>query len=93
MLIIYDKSVSFDRSDTNMFFDSLGYGVLTDLVSDPLITEELNGSYILEFEYKKDGKLSEYLVEENIIKAHGEPFSIYSIDKKINNINAFLIIH
>lgn len=93
MLIIYDKSVSFDRNDTNMFFDSLGYGVLTDLVSDPLITEELNGSYILEFEYKKDGKLSEYLVEENIIKAHGEPFSIYSIDKKINNRISVLARH
>ena len=64
-----------------MIFDSLGYGTLSDVVSDPLITEELNGSYILELEYMKNGKFSEYLVEENIIKAHGEPFSIYSVEK------------
>lgn len=64
-----------------MIFDSLGYGTLSDVVSDPLVTEELNGSYILEFEYMKNGKFSEYLVEENIIKAHGEPFSIYSVEK------------
>lgn len=64
-----------------MIFDSLGYGTLSDVVSDPLITEELNGSYILELEYMRNGKFSEYLVEENIIKAHGEPFSIYSVEK------------
>lgn len=64
-----------------MIFDSLGYGTLSDVVSDPLITEELNGSYILELEYMKNGKFAEYLVEENIIKAHGEPFSIYSVEK------------
>ena len=93
MLTIYNKNVSFDRSNQNMFFDSLGYGVLTDLLSDPLITEELNGSFILEFEYKKDGKLSEYLVEENIIKANGQPFSIYSINKNTTDRISVLARH
>ena len=93
MLTIYNKNVSFDRSNQNMFFDSLGYGVLTDLLSDPLITEELNGSFILEFEYKKDGKLSEYLVEENIIKAKGQPFSIYSINKNTTDRISVLARH
>ena len=64
-----------------MIYESLGNGTLSDVINDPLITEELNGSYILEFEYLKDGKFSEYLVEENIVKAHGEPFSIYSVKK------------
>lgn len=75
---------SYELNIQPMIFESLGYGVLSDVTSDPLITEELNSSYILEFEYKKDGIFSEYLVEENIVKANGEPFSIYSIKKNLN---------
>lgn len=72
---------SYELDVQPMIFESLGYGILSDVVSDSLITEELNGSYVLEFEYMKNGKFSEFLIEENIIKAHGEPFSIYSVKK------------
>lgn len=87
MLTIYSKNISFKKNDENMYFGSLGYGVLKDLYNDPLITEELNGSYILEFDYKIDGALSEYLIEENIIKANGQPFVIYDIKKDISKIS------
>lgn len=87
MLTIYSKNISFKKNDENMYFGSLGYGVLKDLYNDPLITEELNGSYILEFDYKIDGTLSEYLIEENIIKANGQPFVIYDIKKDISKIS------
>ena len=93
MLSIYSKNVSFTQNNVDMYFGALGYGVLTDLTSDALITEELNGSYILEFEYLEAGKLSEYLVEENIIKACGEPFVIYSIKKSTDKRIKILAKH
>ena len=70
MLTVYSKETT--------SFSTLGIGVLRDFMSNPLITEELNGAYTLEFEYAKDGYLSEYLIEQNIIKAHGQPFRISS---------------
>ena len=48
-------------------FTNNGLGFLTDIMSAE-VTEELNGDYILNLTYKLDGHLSEYLVEENIIK-------------------------
>lgn len=61
-------------------FDTLGIGVLRDFTSTPLITEVLKGEYILEFNYAKDGKYCEYLLNQNIIKALGQPFRIFSVD-------------
>ena len=77
MLVLYRK----DESN----FDTLGYGVLRDLVDDPLITEVLNGTYTLEFNYLKEGWLSEYIIEGNIIKANGQLFRIRTIKKSIKN--------
>ena len=68
-------------SNTATNFDTLGLGVLKDYVTDPIITEELNGPYTLEFEYAKNGYLSEQLVETNIIVAKGQAFRIWNIDK------------
>lgn len=76
MLIIYDK-------DTTSF-DNLGLGVLRDFKSEPLITEVLNGLYNLEFDYVRDGWLSESLIEENLIKANGQLFRIWNIKKSID---------
>lgn len=45
MLVLYTSKAT--------SFSNLGLGILKDLKSDPLITEELNGSFILEFEYIK----------------------------------------
>ena len=78
MLSLYGKN------ETN--FNSLGLGVLKDFISNPIITEELNASYILEFEYAKGGYLSEQLLEENIIKAKGQLFRIWQVQKDMRSI-------
>lgn len=52
-------------------FTKNGYGFLTDILSVN-VTESLNGDYYLEFTYVLNGNLSEYLVEENIIKCKVE---------------------
>lgn len=61
-------------------FETLGIGVLSDFSTDPIITEVLKGEYILEFDYIKNGKYCEYLLEQNIIKALGQPFRIVSVN-------------
>ena len=48
-------------------FTKNGLGFLTDTL-EATVTEVLNGDYILDFTYKLNGALSEYLVEENIVK-------------------------
>ena len=83
MLTIYDK--------TTTSFNNLGIGVLRDFKSDPLITEVLNGLYNLEFEYACDGWLSEYLVEENIIRAEGQPFRIWNVKKNVDTTTIKII--
>lgn len=78
MLVVYESTAT--------SFDTLGLGVLRDIKSDPLITEELNGSYTLEFEYSMKGFLSEKLIEGNIIKANNQAFRIWNIKKDIETI-------
>lgn len=73
MLVLYQAKTT--------SFNNLGLGILTDFYSDPLITEVLNGEYNLEFEYLIGGKLSELIVEQNIIKAKGQLFRIKNIEK------------
>lgn len=73
-------------SSTATSFSNLGKGVLKDFISDPIITEELNGSYILEFEYAKGGYLAEEIVEGAIIRANEQPFRIWNIKKDMNKI-------
>lgn len=48
-------------------FDNNGLGFLTDIISAN-VTDEINGEYSLSLEYPINGRLSEYLVEENFIK-------------------------
>ena len=71
---------------TATVFNTLGYGVLKDNKTAPLITEELNGPYILELEYALNGYLSEYLIEGNIIYCKNQPFRISTIEKNIDKI-------
>ena len=52
--------------NTTTFINN-GLGFLTDIISAKVI-DELNGNYELRLEYVINGHLSEYLVEENIIK-------------------------
>ncbi len=63
-----------------------GLGTLKDFISNPKITEILNGDYYLEFEYSFNGFLSEELEEERIIKANNQLFRIYYIDKSLKKI-------
>ena len=58
-MIIYNK----DTTD----FNNNGYGFLTDIISASVV-DTLNGDYSLSFEYPTNAKLSEYIVEDNIIK-------------------------
>lgn len=78
MLVLYSKET--------ISFSSLGIGVLKDLMSSPIITEELNGSYILEFQYSKNGYLSEHIIEQNIIKANNQAFRIWNVKKDLTSI-------
>lgn len=78
MIVIYES--------TEKLFKSLGLGILKDFKSDPLITEELNGIYTLEFDYSINGNLNEYLEEGNIIKANNQAFRIWNIKKSIDTI-------
>lgn len=60
---VYDVS-------TNDFTNN-GYGFLTDIL-EAKVTEELNGDYYLEMAYVLNGNLSEYLVQDNVIKTKVE---------------------
>ncbi|KEI07156.1 hypothetical protein Z957_09510 [Clostridium sp. K25] len=74
MICIYDKKTTKGNFETN------GLGVLDEVISC-FITEELNGDYELELEYSAKGRKSKYLEEWNIIKADGQLFRIYRVEK------------
>lgn len=97
--VVYPSSTTYPSSKTypcnpyklySTQFNSNGYGVLKDFISNPIITEVINGEYSLEFEYIKDGWLAEYIEEENVLKAdHNgseQLFRITYIEKNINTI-------
>lgn len=48
-------------------FDNNGIGYLKDVISASVI-DVLNGDYSLTFEYPTNSKLSEYIIEDNIVK-------------------------
>lgn len=74
LICIYDKKTTKGNFETN------GLGVLDEVISC-FITEELNGDYELELEYSAKGRKSKYLEEWNIIKADGQLFRIYRVEK------------
>lgn len=74
MICIYDKKTTKGNFETN------GLGVLDEVISC-FITEELNGDYELELEYLAKGRKAKYLEEWNIIKADGQLFRIYRVEK------------
>lgn len=57
-------------SDTTDFTNN-GYGFLTDVLSASVV-EELNGDYYLSFNYAINGALSEYIVQDNIVRCKVE---------------------
>ena len=84
MIILY-------TSDITQNFNTLGIGVLRDFRTNPQITEVLNGLFNLEFEYARDGWLSNNIIEGNIIKACGQLFRIRNIDKDIKSNNIVVL--
>lgn len=80
MIRIYDKKT------TKGNFDNNGLGVLSEPISC-YITEELNGDYSLELEYAANSKKAQYLEEWNIIKADGQLFRIYKVEKNSEGKN------
>ncbi|WP_333861423.1 phage tail spike protein [Clostridium sp.] len=80
MICIYDKKT------TKGNFNNNGLGVLSEAISC-YVTEELNGEFSLELEYPASSKKSKYLVEWNIIKADGQLFRIYMVEKDSDDKN------
>ncbi|KGK87373.1 phage tail spike protein [Clostridium sp. HMP27] len=80
MICIYDKKT------TKGNFESNGLGVLSEALSC-IINEELNGDYSLELEYPANSKKSKYLEEWNIVKADGQLFRIYKVEKNSDGRN------
>ncbi|PNT94140.1 phage tail spike protein [Clostridium thermosuccinogenes] len=76
----------YDKNETDFLHNGV---ILPDAISC-IIEEELNGKYELELQYPIDeqGKWK-YLVEENIIKADGQLFRIYSIESNLGYITVF----
>ncbi|WP_147564965.1 phage tail spike protein [Clostridium tyrobutyricum] len=84
MICIYDKRT------TKGNFDNNGLGILGEAISC-YITEELNGDYSLELEYPVNSKKSKYLEEWNIIKADGQLFRIYKVEKSSDGKNVIKV--
>lgn len=61
-------------------FDNNGLGILNECTSVD-VTEELNGQYYLELEHPVNSKKAINLQEYNIIKAEGQLFRIYKVEK------------
>lgn len=71
-------------------FTHNGLGFLTDILNAK-VEDNLNGDYSLVFEYKINGKLSEYLVNENIVRCKvadgtNQLFLIKNVIKTFNSI-------
>ena len=80
-------------TETN--FENNGLGFLTDCIS-AYVDESLNGDYVLNITYPLNGKLSEYLVEDNIIKTNVgndnyQLFRIARINKDFNEIEVYAL--
>ena len=79
------------NTETN--FNNNGLGFLKDCLSAK-VTEVLNGDMYLEFSYPVNAAMSEYLVEENIVKCNVgnnnyQLFRIKKIEKNFRKINVY----
>lgn len=73
MIYIYEKK---DR-----YFERNGLGVLNQSETCAIL-EKLNGIYELKLSYPLHDKKSEYLIPYNVIKADGQLFRIYHVEKE-----------
>ncbi|MCQ4922183.1 phage tail protein [Tissierella carlieri] len=85
MITIYDKKTSKGNFENN------GLCILDECIMAE-ITHELNGEYGLEIEYPVVSSKAQYLEELNIIKADGQLFRIYKVERiqdKISKIKVW----
>ncbi|NLK23291.1 MAG: hypothetical protein GX309_04730 [Clostridiales bacterium] len=84
MIFVYDKKTRKGEFSNN------GLAVLNEC-SEAYITEELNGQYFLELKYPAKSPKAKYLIRFNILKAEGQLFRIYKIerDQETNLITVF----
>lgn len=75
MICVYDKKTKKGE------FENIGLCVLDEPIAAEII-EELNGEYNLYLEYPATTKKANYLVEFNIIKADGQLFRIYKVERE-----------
>lgn len=80
----------YDRKTTKGNFENNGLGVLDEAISC-FITEELNGDYELELEYPAKARKVKFLEEWNIIKADGQLFRIYRVEKQSKEIKVIKV--
>lgn len=80
VICIYDKKTKKGNFDNN------GLGILNECLKAEILLE-LNGDYSLELEYPANSKKAIHLKEFNIIKAEGQLFRIYKIEKLEENDN------
>ncbi|MEG1256418.1 phage tail spike protein [Clostridium sp.] len=74
----------YDRRTLKGAFNNNGLGKLNECIKIE-IEHQLNGDYSLYLEYPINSKRSKYLEEFNIIKADGQLFRIYKVEKKQEN--------
>lgn len=79
MITVYDKKT------TKGNFNNNGLSVLDECIKAE-ITEEINGEYSLYIEYPANSKKANFLLEFNIIKADGQLFRIYKIEREQESI-------
>lgn len=80
IIYVYDKKTSRGNFDNN------GFAVLDECFMAE-INQELNGDYSLEIEYPAISKKATYLEELNIIKADGQLFRIYKVERTQEKIS------
>ncbi|MCM8710840.1 phage tail protein [Clostridium sp. SYSU_GA19001] len=80
MIYVYDKKTVRGNFDNN------GLAVLDECITAE-VTHELNGDYSLEIQYPVVSKKAQYLEEFNIIKADGQLFRIYKVERTQDKIS------
>ena len=77
-MLIYDKKTILKEEN----FQSNGLGYLTDFMSEPIITEKLNGTFELQFDYLLTGNNAQYLENFNYIKAwYDDGYQLFYIER------------
>ena len=90
-MLIYDKNTILKEEN----FQNNGLGYLTDFMSEPIITEKLNGTFELQFDYLLTGNNAQYLENFNYIKVwYDDDYQLFYIErvrKQRNKISVYAL--